>query len=196
MLRLQPSGGLYPVTDDDKALLSGFNGNQGVRCNLVRVKPRSIQHHRLYWAGLIPLAMHYWQPEGGLIARSELATLEKFSTFLGVHGGNKQVLEQAKDLFLEKLIEKRRDSIHSVDSSKQALHLWIKEKTGYYDIIDTPEGLRKNIKSINFNAMDQDEFSQFYKSAFGVVWDFILSRQFNNEEQAQNAVDQLLGLDG
>jgi len=190
------SGALYPVTEDDKAILSSFTDKQGVRCSLIRMKPRSLKHHRLYWAGLINLAMQYWQPEGGLIAKSESVTLDKFTEFLGGYGGNKKALLDAKELFLESLIASRRKSIPSIDSSKQSLHIWIKEKTGYYDIINTPEGLKKKVKSINFNAMSQDEFNQFYKSAFSVVWDFILSRSFESEDQAQDAIDQLLRLDG
>jgi len=40
--------------------------------------------------------------------------------------------------------------------------------------------------------MSQDEFGVFYKAAFSVVWRFILSRAFEDDNQAQNAIDQLL----
>jgi hypothetical protein len=40
--------------------------------------------------------------------------------------------------------------------------------------------------------MDQDQFNDFYKAAFNVCWRFILSRAFEDDNQAQNAIDQLL----
>jgi hypothetical protein len=56
----------------------------------------------------------------------------------------------------------------------------------------TPGGLKKKALSINFNAMDQYEFNDFYKAAFSVCWQFILSRTFESEGQADNAINQLL----
>jgi hypothetical protein len=40
--------------------------------------------------------------------------------------------------------------------------------------------------------MDQYEFNDFYKAAFNVCYRFILSRTFENEDQADSAINQLL----
>ena len=37
--------------------------------------------------------MDYWEPDGGLLAPSEIATLDKFTAFLGKYGGDEVALK-------------------------------------------------------------------------------------------------------
>ena len=60
--------------------------------------------------------------------------------------------------------------------------------------------LRGNVKlepkSISFADMDDTEFSEFYKAAFGVLWNFVLSQvQGMTPELAENTINQLVNFD-
>jgi len=66
-----------------------------------------------------------------------------------------------------------------------------KVEAGYFDYVMTPNGVTKKPRSINFNAMDQDDF---YKAAFNVCWRLILSRVFEDEQQLENTINQLLAI--
>ena len=81
------------------------------------------------------------------------------------------------------------EAVKDVD---EALHEWIKIEAGHFEYAMTPNGVTKKALSINFNAMDQDQFNDFYKAAFNVCWRFILSRTFEDERQADNAISQIL----
>lgn len=194
MLMKTPDGSFRPVTQDDMALASGWKTGQGIRVKAVQVKPRSIDHHRLYWGGLLELALEYWEPKGGLISSSEKHTLKQFSNWLDMKSGKTGAIENACKVFLAELRDSRGQKIQVPEKNKADLHTWVKVEAGYFDYVLTPIGIRKEAKSINFNAMDQDEFNDFYKSAFAVVWNFILSRHFENEDAASDSVNQLLAM--
>ena len=48
-------GSLRPATDQDQDLMSKFKTGQGVRVSIVKLKDRSLQHHKLYFGGLLAL---------------------------------------------------------------------------------------------------------------------------------------------
>lgn len=187
-------GSLRPATADDAAAIARWRVGQGVRVEATQLRPRSLQHHKLYFGGLLELAMQYWEPTGGLIAPAERDTLARFARFLGRAGGNEAALARAAEAFLAQLQDSRAARLESPPPTKAALHRWVKEQAGYADLIRTPQGVARQARSINFNAMDQDEFAEFYRAAFSVVWRFILSRSFADEGQAQQAVDQLVAM--
>lgn len=187
--------GLFsPATGPDQESCGKYRVGQPVRFSATKLKPRSLDHHRMYWGGLLELTSHYWQPRGGLIAESEIETLRKYAKWLDAKAGNTGAVQVSCKQFLDELSQSRSDNIQLQEKSIEALHVWVKEKAGYYDLIQTPGGLKKHVKSINFNAMDQDEFNAFYKKAFSVCWDFVLSRTFGSEQEAENAINQLLSM--
>jgi len=55
-----------------------------------------------------------------------------------------------------------------------------------------PDGVKKVVRSISFDKMSQEEFNVYYLRAFDVCWRMVLSRQFDDEEQAQLAIDAFL----
>lgn len=187
-------GAMHPASATDQEILASWRVGQGVRFTAVQIKPRSLQHHRLYWGGLIELAFTYWDPTGGVLSPSEIATLAKFADWLDVQGSNTGAIRRAAKEYLKALSDKRAKTIQSPKKSKQVLHEWIKVEAGYFDYVVTPAGVKKQARSINFNAMDQDEFNNFYRAAFSVVWRFILSRTFETEGEAENAINQLLAM--
>ena len=192
MLVKGQDGALRPASAADQDHMGKFKTGKAVRVSVTQIKSRSLQHHRLYWGGLIELAMDYWEPTGGLVSSSETSTLKRFADWLDKQGGNSGAVRRACSAFLDELRHSRGLRIDAPHKSREALHEWIKIEAGYYRLEETPGGVRRVPLSINFNAMSQDEFGVFYKAAFSVVWRFILSRAFEDDNQAQNAIDQLL----
>ncbi len=187
-------GSLRPASAADQEHMGKFKTGQAVRVTVVQIKARSLQHHRLYWGGLIELTMDYWEPTGGLVSASETGTLKRFADWLDRKGGNSGAVRRACGAFLDELRHSRGQRIEAPHKSREALHEWLKVEAGYFDYVLTPNGVTKKARSINFNSMDQDEFADFYRAAFNVCWRLALSRTFESESQAQNAVDQLLAM--
>lgn len=194
-LTVQKIGGnLIPVTEADKEAISSVKNGKAFRVELIQVNARSLKHHKLYWGGLIELAFDYFEPTGGLLAPSEIATLKKFSKWLDAKSGDSGAIHDACKDFLRQLRDRRALTIEAPEKSKKDLHDWIKEQAGYYDLVITPSGVKKKVRSINFNSMGQDEFAIFYKKAFSVVWKFILSRTFESEAQVESVICQLVDM--
>lgn len=187
-------GSLRPATAHDQDQLAKWHIGQAVRVDATQVKPRSLQHHKLYWGGLIELAMDYWEPTGGMVSASELSTLKRFSDWLDRQSTNSGAVRRACRAFVKDLRHRRAQHVEAPEKSKQALHEWIKSEAGYYDLVQTPSGVRRQVRSINFNAMNQDDFADFYRAAFSVVWRFILSRTFASEAEAESAINQLIAM--
>lgn len=188
--------GLVPMYDHDREKFNALKIGQAYRMDLKQMKPRSVQHHRLYWGGLIKLAMDYWQPKGGLICKQEKVTLYNVIKFYESQGLDSKPLRELFNAYLSDEVSKRSREIEAIHKDEGELHEWIKQEAGYFSWYDTPTGLVKKTKSINFNAMGQDEFNVFYKRAFNVVWNMILSKTFNSEQEAHNAINQLQALGG
>lgn len=187
-------GSFLPATEEDQDLARKYKVGKAVKFHATQQSERSLKHHRLYFGGLIKLTFDYWEPIGGLIAPSEIATLDKFTTFLGRYGGNEAALNNARIAFLDQLTQSRASKIQAPEKSVRALHEWVKVEAGWYELEQTPQGIRKVSKSINFNAVGKEEFEDFYRAAFSVCWKFILSRTFTNEKEANNAINCLIAM--
>lgn len=185
-------GSFLPATQDDQELSRKWKVGKAIKFKATQQSDRSLKHHRLYFGGLLELAFQYWEPDGGLLAPSELATLDKFTQFLGSYGGDTEALNNARNAFVDQLTQSRAGKIEAPEKSKSALHEWVKVEAGYCELEQTPKGLRKVAKSINFNAMSKEQFEDYYKAAFSVCWRFILSRTFTNESDADSAINQLI----
>ena len=188
------TGALRPSTDHDQKLFAKIKTGQALRVTLTKVSARSLQHHKLYWGGLIALCMDYWQPSGGLVTEVEKKTLRAFAAFLEKKGKSTGAFTELAKQFLSEQIEIRSEKFQTPDKSDSALHEWIKIEAGYYDLALTPTGIIKRSRSINFNSMSKEEFEVYYQAAFNVVWRYVLSRKFKTEKEAQNAVDQLTSM--
>ena len=118
--------------------------------------------------------------------------MRKFSKWLEIQSGESGAIKEACSEFLKELDRKRSQTIESPNKTIQGLHRWVKEQAGYYTAVLTPNGITKQLKSINFNSMDQFEFNEFYKQAFDIVWKFILSRTIKNKEEVHEIVNKLV----
>lgn len=186
--------GLRPVTQHDVDELAKLKVGQGVKVQIVQVKERSLKHHKLFWGGLVELAFDSWQPKGGLLTPAEKQTLKSFFNWLDAKGVDSAALREAGRAFLAELMQRRGSKIEAPVKSKEAFVDWLKVAANHCELKITPGGIIKKPKSISFNAMSQDQFNVFYKSCFTVCWNMILSKQYESEEQLQNAIDQLVSM--
>lgn len=188
------SGAMVPAATIDSEVLSNWKTGQAYRVKAVRLSNRALNFHRLYFSGLLGITLEYWNPGNGLISAQEKRTLNGVIKFIESNGSPSDSLRHVFNAYLANLKERRAHSIDVPSKSKEALHEWVKDEAGLVEVIMTPRGPKRKTKSINFNSMSQEEFNQFYKDAFRVCWNFILSRTFEDEAQAENAINQLLAL--
>lgn len=190
---------LVPATEHDYALMrQTYRIGQVVKTETRRQADRSLQHHRLYFGGLIGLVKDYWEPQTGLVHPAEVRTAASFCHYLQSKGialspEQSQALQQD---YLQRLTQKRAAKlINPMPASTAEIHRWIKIECGYYDVVRLPDGMiEKKAKSISFAKMTQAEFNEFYKAAFGVCWRFVLSRHFECETDAENAINRMLDM--
>lgn len=190
---------LVPATEHDYAIMrQTYRIGQVIKTETKRQADRSLQHHRLYFGGLIGLVKDYWEPQTGLVHPAEVRTAASFCHYLQSKGialspEQSQALQQD---YLQKLTQKRAAKlINPMPASTAEIHRWIKIECGYYDVVCLPDGtIEKKAKSISFAKMTQAEFNEFYKAAFGVCWRFVLSRHFECEADAENAINRMLDM--
>ena len=193
---IRNGGGLWPATDVDKESLRKLKQRQAVKVTLVKQSSRSLLHHQLYWAGLVGLILDYWAPESGCLTPNEIGVADSLCAFLcrGLGDDSVEAITAAKEAFIANLKQRRADSLPPCETKPQDVHDWIKAELGMYELYVTPTGWSKRLKSINFNAMGSEEFKDFYRKAFGVAWRFVLSRQFDTQEEAENVINQLASM--
>lgn len=187
-------GNLVPATDYDRELLSAYKVGQGVKVKAVKVNPRSLQHHMLFFGGLLKLTMDYWEPSHNLIAPIERKTIKRLAKWLEDRTGNSGSINLACDEYTLYLTKHRGELIEAPSKQIKGLLDWLKLNVDHYSLQLSPDGIRKIPKSINFASMGQDEFNDFYGKCFSVCWKFILSQTFDEETQAQKAVDELMSM--
>lgn len=188
-------GSLRPATEYDAEQLKRIKVGQAVNMEMARQTNRSLQHHRLFFGGFLPTVFDYWQPEGGLIAQNEIEVVDwvtkRIDKSLGmggkVHGMGKEALRDLAIGRAEKVGQVPHKDING-------LRDWLAKEAGHYELVDTPGGFVKRVKSIKFSQMLQEDFNDFYKRVFNVAWNMILSKKFSSEEEAQAAVDHLMAL--
>lgn len=191
---MKVNSNLVPCTYFDQEVLDNFKQNQGLRVELIRTNDRSIQHHRLYFGGLIQLLSVHWECDDGLISRYDRKVMKNLIDWIKMQGKNTNAISSLIDLYLQDRAEIIRANIPEYEgagSKLNTIHAWLKEESGYYNAVLTPTGIRKELKSISFNSMSQPEFNEFYKKAFSVAWRFVLSKNFDNQEEAENIALQM-----
>ena len=185
-------GTFIPATAYDSELLAALKVGQPYKVEVKQMSNRSYQHHKLFFGGLLPLAYQYWQPGGGLITDGERKVVESFAKRLeSMHDSGGLFIEFAGE-FLQIVARKRGEKIGAVLQSMEAFRKWLIIEAGYFDVFETPTGIRKEAKSISFASMEQEEFNAFYKTCFEVAWNMMLSRSFANEEAALQAAQAMM----
>ena len=181
--------GLFPVNPSDLDAVRKLP--MGKPCKATVVQPRNLAFHRRAFA-LMNLAFDYWQPET-LITRTESETVRKLGQFLVANGMSQEAARDVLGPFTDHLAAQREGL--EFGRSFEAFRDWLTVEAGYYRLVQSPAGPRKDPRSISFAAMDGDSFSEYYRAIFNVLWRVILSRSFPSEQAAQAAVDQLLSFE-
>jgi hypothetical protein len=196
---IKNGGFLFPYLDKDKAELRNVRRNQAFKIALVRQSDRSVQHNKLYWGGLIKLAADFWEPEPGCLSPNEEAILKGFIKSISGSQRNLEgprttydALDLLREDYIARLKKSRANKYEAPAVQYRAINNWILEELGRFDLYLTPSGWKKELHHINFNAMPTEgEFLTFYQEAFGVVWNFLLSRNFASEAEAHNVINEL-----
>ena len=185
-------GTFIPATSYDSELLAELKAGKPYKVEVKQMSNRSYQHHKLFFGGLLPLAYQYWQPTGGMVTDSEKAMVKSFAKRLeSMHNSGGLFLEFAEE-FVQTVAQKRGEKIGAVLQSMEAFRKWLTMEAGYFDVYETPTGIRKEAKSISFASMEQEEFNAFYKNCFQVAWNMMLLGKFENEEAALQAAQEMM----
>lgn len=193
VMMVKHGASLVPATEADREELAKFKTGKPVKVRLVRQSDRSLRHHRMFFGGLLRLGLDYWEPAGGVLGESEEQTVRRFAKFLDREMNGDAIAKWA-DFYLADLKAARADRFQAPAKSMDAFRHWVLVEAGHSEVEETPRGLRRRAKSINFESMGQEDFNELYKSCFSVIWKFVLSRHFATEGEAQQAIDELLAL--
>jgi hypothetical protein len=188
--------GLKPLSQADIEILEGFKIGQGLSVKVKKVNDRSLQHLRLYWGGLVELVAQHWGGSQGLIPKSDKSLMMGLVEFVAAQGHDTIAISTLINAYLSDRAERIRDRIPEFEKAvtmRDKVHQWLKEEAGYCDIVLTPTGITKRVKSINFNTMKtQEEFNVFYKKVFSVAWRYVFSRaNFKDEREAEDMAMRL-----
>ena len=112
-----------------------------------------------------------------------------------MHESGGLFLEFAEEFVLA-VAKKRGEKVGAVLQSMEAFRKWLTVEAGYYDVYETPAGIRKEAKSISFHSMGQEEFNRFYRDCFQVAWNMMLSSKFESEEAAERAAMEMMEMGG
>ena len=186
---------LVPATEHDRDVINRlYKQGKAVAVDLAKQSDRNLQHHKKYFGGLIGLIKDYWTPQAGLLNNTEIRTADSFCLYLQSKTGlTAEQCQALKDDYLRSLKGHRAERIVPLPASTEEIHDWIKMEAGYFKVIELPDGtIRKEPLSISFTKMSQEDFDLFYRKAFNVCWNFVLSRHFETQEEAENAANMLL----
>lgn len=182
-------GGLVAATENDQQTVSKIKLGTVIECEFTQ--KRNSKFHRKFFA-LLNLAFDYYEPKGGLIPDSEMRGIKGLAKYLAKFADSGPLLEAARQ-YTKSLLKSRGERFTAIEKDFEGFRRWVTLEAGYYTLIQTPAGITKTPASISFAKMTEEEFQGLYKSVFNVLWRVVLSGVFANEQQAENAVNQMLG---
>lgn len=193
---IRRADGLFQAaTAYDAEILGSLKMGQGYNVKITQGSNRSLQHHRLFFGGLLPLAFQYWRPTGGMVGKTERDTVLWVVKFMCQTARiDPKIMLQHAQIALDELAYQRAAKYETTAKSMKTFRKWLTCEAGYFDVVETPTETRKQARSIAFHQMSQEEFNAFYKNCFDVVWNMFLKQHFESEEQAQMAAQELLEL--
>jgi len=186
---LRTVSGWQPATEHDLSFCQPYKVGDVIR--VTAQKPRNGKHHRKAFA-LLQLSFNYWEPPISFLTSGERHMAQVIAERLDAMGGGSGVIISQVSQIAQQVAGSRRDKLGEPEKSFEAFRKDITIRAGYYDIELSPSGISKKAKSLSFSAMPQDEFSEWYKAAFGVLWNLVLSKHFPTEQEAEEAANQML----
>ena len=141
---------------------------------------------------LMRMSFEHWQPDT-VVSKIERDTVVRLGKFMTANGMSRETAFAFCKQFMERLNSERET--YEAERSFEAFRDWLTVQSGFYRVVHTPSGMKKEPRSISFGKMTEEEFAEYYKAIFSVCWRVILSKSFGSEAEAQIAVDQLLSFD-
>lgn len=183
------NGSLIATSELDSELIAKIKNGAVIECEYKQ--KRNPAFHRKFFA-LLNLAFDYYEPKSGLIPDSEMQGIMGLAKHLGKVAGGDAIVEAARD-YARGLLKQRAGRFDDVQKDFESFRRWAISEAGYFELKQTPKGITKVPASISFASMDQDTFDSMYTAVFNTLWRFVLSSVFGDEQEAQKAVDQLMG---
>lgn len=185
---IRTAQGLVPATEADRELTQKWKLGQVIHGKFTKM--RNAKFHGKFFS-MLDLAWDYWEPVGGLIPRQEMRGIQGLAKYFEELNGKPGQLTGAVAAYLAKLESDRAERFPAVDKSREAFRDWITIEAGHYHLVQTPDGIRKERKSISWAAMDDLQFEPLYRDVFSACWRLVLSAHFESEQDALGAADQM-----
>lgn len=185
---VRTANGLIGATEADRELVSKIKFGATIHGDFKKM--RNAKLHGKFFA-LLDLAYQYFEPTGGLVPRQELRGIEGLAKYFEELNGKPGQLTNAVLAYIKKLETERTERFPAVDKSREAFREFITIDAGHFDLVMTPDGVKKAAKSISWGRMDDLAFSALYKDVFNACWRLVLSSHFSSEEEAMGAAENI-----
>lgn len=186
---IKTPAGLVPATEHDKEAFDKWKQGSVIAGKFKQV--RNAKFHRKLFA-LLNLTFDYYEPSSGVLTTDEKRIAKKiFMRLDSLHTGDGFMIDFGRE-FLREESQERKSKIANIEKAFEPFRKDIIIESGFYYEVKCPSGIRKEAKSISFANMDEIEFNQLYKAVFNTCWNFVLSRYFEDENQAQDAAEKML----
>lgn len=185
---IRTAQGLVPATEADRETIQCWKAGQVIHGKFTKM--RNARFHGKFFA-MLDLAWEYWEPVGGLIPRQEMRGIRGLAKFFEAQNGRPGQLSNAVDAYITGLEQARAERFPSVDKSREAFREWVTIEAGHFHLVRTPDGVRKEAKSISWASMDDTQFEPLYRDVFNACWRLVLSAHFDTEGAALAAADQI-----
>ncbi|MFJ2456849.1 DUF1367 family protein [Pseudomonas protegens] len=185
---IRTAQGLVPATEADRETIQCWKAGQVIHGKFTKM--RNARFHGKFFA-MLDLAWEYWEPVGGLIPRQEMRGIRGLAKFFEAQSGKPGQLSNAVAAYIAGLEQARAERFPAVEKSREAFRAWVTIEAGHFHLVQTPDGVRKEAKSISWASMDDGDFEPLYRDVFNACWRLVLSAHFETEEAALVAADQM-----
>lgn len=183
---IKTAAGLVPATDADREAVQKWRTGQVIHGKFTRM--RNARFHGKFFA-MLDLAWEYWEPKGGLVPRQEMRGILGLARYFEALNGRPGQLSGAVQAYIEKLEAERSERFPVVDKSREAFREWVTIEAGHFHLVQTPDGVRREAKSISWSSMDDTAFEPLYRDVFAACWRLVLSAHFESEADAMAAAE-------
>lgn len=174
-------GAMLPCSQEDADKLVDLPIGKPLKVTVKQT--RNYQRHKRAMA-LLRLTFQYWEPDS-LVTHVERNTVHKLADMLVRQGVSYDAVTSVCTAFFDHLESVRGTT--EAEKSFDAFREYVTIRSGFFNVIQTPTGLRKEAKSWAFASMDEDKFMQMYQALFNTCWQMALSRNFESMEAADKA---------
>ncbi|CAG8863131.1 hypothetical protein PS627_00067 [Pseudomonas fluorescens] len=185
---IRTAQGLVPATEADRETIQCWKAGQVIHGKFTKM--RNARFHGKFFA-MLDLAWDYWEPVGGLIPRQEMRGIRGLAKFFEDANGKPGQLSGAVAAYIAQVEAERAERFPAVDKSREAFREWVTIEAGHFHLVRTPEGIRKEAKSISWASMDDTAFEPLYRDVFNACWRLVLSAHFESEQAAMAAAEQI-----